>query len=52
MLDRTVIELGMTIDGPAIVEEHTCTTLVPPGWVAGIDELGNLTVRHHDEAEL
>ena len=52
VLDRTVIELGMTIDGPAIVEEHTCTTLVPPGWVAGIDELGNLTVRHHDEAEL
>ncbi|MFC2105327.1 hydantoinase/oxoprolinase family protein [Candidatus Bipolaricaulota bacterium] len=52
VLERSVIVSGETVEGPAILEEHTCTTLVPPGWVAGIDELGNLILRHHDKAEL
>jgi N-methylhydantoinase A len=31
-----------TVEGPAIVEEWTTTILVPPGWSARSDRLGNL----------
>ena len=31
----------MTVDGPAVIEEETSTTLVPPGTVASVtDDLG------------
>jgi N-methylhydantoinase A len=33
-----------SITGPAIVEEWTTTIVVPPGWSARSDELGNLTL--------
>jgi N-methylhydantoinase A len=29
-------------DGPAVIEEDTTTTVVPPGWRARLDEHGNL----------
>ena len=31
-----------TLGGPAIVEEFGATTVVPPGWIARVDELGDL----------
>jgi N-methylhydantoinase A len=31
-----------TIAGPAIVEEFGATTVVPPGWIARVDDLGDL----------
>jgi N-methylhydantoinase A len=31
-----------TLDGPAIVEEFGATTVIPPGWTARVDELGDL----------
>jgi N-methylhydantoinase A len=31
-------------DGPAIVEEWTTTIVVPPGWAARADRLGNLSL--------
>ncbi|MGE0798115.1 MAG: hydantoinase/oxoprolinase family protein [Lautropia sp.] len=30
------------VAGPALVEEHETTTVVPAGWHAGVDSLGNL----------
>jgi N-methylhydantoinase A len=33
------------LDGPAIVEEFGATTVVFPGWRAGLDALGNLELR-------
>ena len=47
---RTVLKLGETLPGPAIVEEATCTTLVPPGWAASLDEIGDLILSRHDNA--
>jgi N-methylhydantoinase A len=31
--------------GPAIIEEWAATVVVPPGWTAGTDRLGNLLLR-------
>ena len=33
---------GSTLAGPAIVEENTSTTLVPPGFDARVDDYGNI----------
>lgn len=33
------------IEGPAIVEEVTSTTLIPPGYAATIDDYGNILIR-------
>jgi N-methylhydantoinase A len=42
--ERDGLGAGATIAGPAIVEEPTTTTLVPPGWTAEVDEFGNLAI--------
>ena len=33
---------AQTIDGPAVIEGHTATTWVPPGWRATLDTSDNL----------
>jgi N-methylhydantoinase A len=35
---------GIELEGPAIVGQVDATTLVPPGWVARVDEHGNLLI--------
>ncbi|MFD1715011.1 hydantoinase/oxoprolinase family protein [Amnibacterium flavum] len=35
---------GIRVEGPAIVEEPTTTTVLPPGWTAVIDDKGNLVM--------
>ena len=44
VFDREEIGRAQEIDGPAIVEEWTSTTLLPPGWRAIVDRLGNLVL--------
>jgi N-methylhydantoinase A len=39
---------GLDEAGPLIVEEETTTIVVPPGWVARTDRLGNLWVERPD----
>jgi N-methylhydantoinase A len=34
--DRAKLALGETIRGPAVIEQEDSTTLVPPGWQAGV----------------
>jgi N-methylhydantoinase A len=34
------------IAGPAIVEQADSTTVIPPGWAASVDDIGNLRLRH------
>lgn len=36
---------GQRIAGPAIVEQADSTTVVPPGWSASLDHVGNLHLR-------
>jgi N-methylhydantoinase A len=33
---------GAEVEGPAIIEEQTTTTVVPPSWTAAADAHGNL----------
>ncbi len=50
--NRDELPVGFTFTGPAVVEEHTATTLVPPGWKGSIDEHNNIIIRkegHSDE---
>jgi N-methylhydantoinase A len=42
IFERRTLPLGFAFKGPAIVEEETATTAVPPGWQGRVDELGNL----------
>jgi N-methylhydantoinase A len=42
LLARADLEPGAHFAGPAIVVQPDCTVLVPPGWHATIDELGNI----------
>ena len=44
ILDRNGLEPGDVVDGPAIIEESTATTLVPPGWRAAVIEGGHLSM--------
>ena len=44
ILDRNGLEPGDVVDGPAIIEESTTTTLVPPGWRAAVIEGGHLSM--------
>jgi N-methylhydantoinase A len=43
---REEIPTGQQIEGPAIVEEWTSTTVVPPGFQASVDSMGNLRLRN------
>jgi N-methylhydantoinase A len=43
--DRGALPAGMRLDGPAIVLESACTTLVPPGWRADVTSAGHLLMR-------
>ncbi|TKT69617.1 hydantoinase B/oxoprolinase family protein [Aquamicrobium sp. LC103] len=42
--DRYKLTPGMTVEGPAIVEERESTTVVPPGDVLTVDAAGNLRI--------
>jgi N-methylhydantoinase A len=44
VFDRDLLARGQRIDGPALVEEWTTTILVPPGWHAVVDGLGDLVM--------
>jgi N-methylhydantoinase A len=39
---RSGLRLGESISGPAVIEESTSTTFVPPGWECTVDAFTNL----------
>ncbi|WP_159994104.1 hydantoinase/oxoprolinase family protein [Roseomonas sp. 18066] len=43
---RTQLHPGGRLSGPAIVTQSDCTVLIPAGWSASTDELGNLVMEH------
>ena len=47
---RERLPVGSRIEGPAIVEEMSATTLVFPGQAATLDADGNIIVRHQEAA--
>ncbi|MEM0272124.1 MAG: hydantoinase/oxoprolinase family protein [Thermoprotei archaeon] len=36
---------GFEVEGPAIIEEYTSTTIVNPGWKCSVDRFGVITLR-------
>jgi N-methylhydantoinase A len=46
--DREDLTYGNKIRGPAIIEEYTSTTVIPPDFEAKIDEYLNIVVRRFE----
>jgi N-methylhydantoinase A len=49
VFERDRLDIGATIDGPAIVEQFDATTVIPPGWRAQVDRRRNLILRKRGE---
>lgn len=41
---RDRLPIGITLAGPHVIEEETATTVVPPGWISRVDELGHIMI--------
>lgn len=50
ILDRATLAPGEAIRGPAIIEEDTATTLVPPGWRIEVIAGGHMSMTKSKEA--
>jgi N-methylhydantoinase A len=48
---RDALCSGAAIDGPALITEPQTTTVVPPGWQAGIDEQGGIVLTRREAAD-
>ncbi|MGI8549310.1 MAG: hypothetical protein ACR2PL_00735, partial [Dehalococcoidia bacterium] len=48
--DRTLLSPGDQFSGPAVVVQMDATTVLPPGWLARVDELGNLLLQGSSRA--
>jgi N-methylhydantoinase A len=47
--DRDLLLAGNCFSGPALVVEYSSTTVVPPGWEATVDRVGNLVVERRSD---
>ena len=43
---REALPPGVTLAGPAIVTQYDTTTVLPPGWHARVDAVGDLIAEH------
>jgi N-methylhydantoinase A len=46
VLHRATLARGIATPGPLVIEQMDTTTIVPPGWSARCDALGNLLLEH------
>ncbi|MCO8265407.1 hydantoinase/oxoprolinase family protein [Haloferax sp. AB510] len=44
IVDRATLPIGDTVEGPAIIEESGCTSILPPETSATVSERGNLLI--------
>ena len=44
VFERGLLPTGETIEGPAVIEEPACTTIVCPSQRVTVDEFGNLVI--------
>ncbi len=45
--DRARLDAGEVVKGPAVIEEYTSATLIPPGFTAEVDDVGNILLRRN-----
>ncbi len=43
---RAALKQGAAVRGPARIDQTDTTTIVPPGWTARVDDLGNIAITH------
>jgi N-methylhydantoinase A len=48
LYERSLLEAGMRIAGPGVVQQYDATTLVPPGYRAAVDPFLNLLIAPED----
>jgi N-methylhydantoinase A len=46
VFERAGLAIGTLLSGPAVIDEMSATTLVPPGCVVGVDRSGNLLLEN------
>ncbi len=51
ILDRNSLDSAKVVQGPAIIEEDTATTLVPPGWQVKVIAGGHLSLGRMENPE-
>ena len=44
VVNRDELPVGFELVGPAIIDEQTATTVVPPSWKVRVDEIGTLVL--------
>jgi N-methylhydantoinase A len=44
--ERDGLDVGVGVEGPAIVEQFDATTIIPPGWAARVDTFHNLILEY------
>ena len=44
VVNRDELRVGFELVGPAIIDEQTATTVVPPSWKVRVDEIGTLVL--------
>lgn len=44
LYQRENLRPGQSLDGPAVVSQDDCTTILPPDFTATVDEFGNLRI--------
>ena len=50
VVNREELRVGFELVGPAIIDEQTATTVVPPSWKVRVDEIGTLLLSRVGEA--
>jgi N-methylhydantoinase A len=48
---RETLPAGFVVTGPAVIEEATATTFIPPGWAARVERTGVMLMTPTDEVE-
>ena len=44
IFERTVLGAGLSLEGPAVIEEMDSTTIIRPGQTAEVDDFGNIVI--------
>ena len=50
-IDRARLSPRMELTGPVVIEEASCTTIVPPGYRLVVDEHGNLVICRKEKSK-
>ncbi|HWJ73163.1 MAG TPA: hydantoinase/oxoprolinase family protein [Kaistia sp.] len=50
--DRDKLAAGHIVPGPAIIQQHNSTTLVPPGFTASVHRSGNIHIARQSSADI